>query len=1216
MADSTHSSSPIAVVGVSTLFPGSVDSRGFWRDILAGRDLITDVPPSHWLIEDYYDPDPKAPDKTYAKRGAFVPEVSFDPMGWGVPPSTVPATDTCQLLALIVAQRVLDDAARGQFDYADRDRMSVILGVTSAQELLGAMVSRLQRPIWTKALREMGLGEDEVQDACERIEAHYTPWQEATFPGVLGNVVAGRIANKLNLGGTNCVTDAACASTFSALSMAVNELRLGSSDVVLCGGADTMNDIFMYLCFSKTPALSKTGDCRPFSADGDGTMLGEGFGMVALKRLEDAERDGDRVYAVLRGVGSSSDGGGTAVYAPKPSGQAKAIRRAYAQAGFGPETVELVEAHGTGTIAGDAAEFGGLRAIFGAVEGAEARGQWCALGSVKSQIGHTKAAAGAAGLVKAVLALHHKALPPTIKVDAPNPKLDLEQSPFYLSTRARPWVRGEDHPRRAGVSSFGFGGSNFHLALEEYDGESPAFRRRIAETELVVLEAADPAALAEAATELAGELGACEAEDRDDLFRHLARSSSEAYAAKGARLAIVAKDAADLEAKLAKAAAKVGAGEPFVTPDGVAFGSGAAEEVAFLFPGQGSQYVDMGASVAMTWDDAREPWDLAASLEGVFEEAPLHDVVFPKPEFAPDAEARWQARLTETQWAQPAIGVASLSLLRLMERLGVTPASVGGHSFGEVIALHAAGVLSEEDAIRVARERGERMAAVAANPGAMTAVSAPADEVRAKVEAWAIPGLVLANHNGPKQIVLSGPTEAIEAAEVKLGEAKMRFKRLGVATAFHSEVVADATGPFGAFLEGVAVSAPTRPVYANSEAAPYASDAAAIRATLGGQIAKPVRFVEQIEAMYAAGARVFVEVGPGSVLSGLVGRILKGRPHRAVALDRKGRDGVTSLQHGLAQLVAAGVPMELGALWAEFEPTEDPRTATKPRMALKISGTNYGKPYPPKEGAAGLPKPNPKRAPAPASAKSAPMPTDAPKSAPVPKVAPKRAATPKAPAPAPRAATPAAPKPAATHAPPSAPAPVTQAAPQPSAPAPQTQAAPAPAPAASGWASAYLEVQRQAAEAHAAYTRAMADAHGAFLQTQQATMQGLTTMLSGQAPQPVTRPQLAPPQPTPVAPPQLTPAQPTSVAPPRPAAPPVPAAQPTAAPQTPAQPAPASTPTAAPAAPQPPKPAPATQPPSGTSAARLQQLMLDVVAEKTGYPVDMLDLSMDLEADL
>ncbi|HHH31426.1 MAG TPA: 3-oxoacyl-ACP reductase, partial [Polyangiaceae bacterium] len=418
---------PIAVVGVSTLFPGSVDATGFWKDILAGNSLITDVPATHWLVEDYYDPDPSAPDKTYANRGAFLPEVDFDPMHWGVPPSTVQATDTCQLLALIVAQRVLSDAARGQFDYADRDRMSVILGVTSSQELLGSMVSRLQRPIWTKALRDMGLGEDEVQEACERIESHYTPWQEATFPGVLGNVVAGRIANRLDLGGTNCVTDAACASTFSALSMAVNELWLGESDVVICGGADTMNDIFMYLCFSKTPALSRSGDCRPFSDKADGTMLGEGFGMVALKRLSDAERDGDRVYAVVTGVGSSSDGKGTAVYAPVAAGQAKAIRRAYERAGYGPDTVELVEAHGTGTIAGDAAEFEGLRMVFDE-SGREDR-QWCALGSIKSQIGHTKAAAGAAGLVKAVFSLHHRVLPPTIKVDAPNPKLNLPESP-------------------------------------------------------------------------------------------------------------------------------------------------------------------------------------------------------------------------------------------------------------------------------------------------------------------------------------------------------------------------------------------------------------------------------------------------------------------------------------------------------------------------------------------------------------------------------------------------------------------------------------------------------------------------------------------------------------------------------------------------------------------------------------------------------------------
>ena len=289
------------------------------------------------------------------------------------------------------------------------------------------MTSRLQRPVWVKSLRESGLPESEVTAICDRIANHYVPWQESTFPGLLGNVVAGRIANRLNLGGTNCVTDAACASTLSALSMAVAELQLGHSDLVISGGVDTLNDIFMFMCFSKTPALSPTGDCRPFSDKADGTMLGEGLGMVALKRLADAERDGDRIYAVVRGVGSSSDGRSKSVYAPVPAGQAKALTRAYELAGYGPETVELVEAHGTGTKAGDVAEFEGLRMVFDGA-GRDDR-QWCALGSVKSQIGHAKAAAGAAGLFKAIMALHHGVLPPTIKVDAPNPKLGLERAP-------------------------------------------------------------------------------------------------------------------------------------------------------------------------------------------------------------------------------------------------------------------------------------------------------------------------------------------------------------------------------------------------------------------------------------------------------------------------------------------------------------------------------------------------------------------------------------------------------------------------------------------------------------------------------------------------------------------------------------------------------------------------------------------------------------------
>ena len=1198
---STDARPPIAVVGLSTLFPGSVDSTGFWRDILEGNDQMSDVPASHWLIEDYYDADPKAPDKTYAKRGAFVPKVDFDPMAWGVPPSTIPATDTCQLLALIVAQRVLEDAARGQFDYADRDRMSVILGVTSAQELLGAMVSRLQRPVWTKALREMGLGEDEVQEACERIEEHYTPWQEATFPGVLGNVVAGRIANRLNLGGTNCVTDAACASSFSALSMAVSELYLGTSDVVICGGADTMNDIFMYLCFSKTPALSKSGDCRPFSDQADGTMLGEGFGMVALKRLDQAEKDGDRIYGVIRGVGSSSDGGGTAVYAPVPKGQAKAIRRAYQLAGYGPDTVELVEAHGTGTIAGDAAEFGGLRMVFDE-SGREDR-QWCALGSVKSMIGHTKAAAGAAGLIKGILALQHKVLPPTIKIDQPNPKLELTESPFHLSTRARPWVRPEDHPRRAGVSSFGFGGSNFHIAVEEYVGEgTKAFRRRVSPTELFVLGAATPEALAKAATQLKADVAI-----EDGMFAFLARHTQETFDPKAeCRLSVVAKDADELAKKLDKAAALVAKGEPAATPDGIAFGKGAFEgDLAFVYPGQGSQYVDMGADVAMTWEEALRAWDRAASLDVT---RALHSVVFPMPVFDDASKKAQEKTLTATEWAQPALGVTSQSYGALMARLGLKPAAVTGHSFGEVMALHAAGALSDADAIRVARARGERMAAAASGtPGAMTAVSADAETLKAKLAEWAIEGVVFANHNHPTQVVLSGPTAGIDQVEAKLKDAKLRFTRLPVATAFHSSVVSDSVAPFAGFLEGVELKAPSVPVYGNTEAAPYPSDPAAMRALLANQLANPVRFVESIEAMYAAGVRTFVEVGAGSVLTGLVGRILKGRPHLAVSLDRKGKHGLTSLNTALGQLAAAGAPLQLGALWEAFEPVEDPRTTKKPKLSVAIGGANHGKPYPPLEGAVALPKPNPPRA-AQVAAKPAPAATPA---------APKTAAAPTAAAPTPPKA-PAMTKPTAPSAP--IPAPVAQ----PAAPvAPPMVAQPMVAqpmvamPAPTGeWASAYLAIQSQAIQAHTAYTQAMAQAHGAFIQAQQHAMQVLPAMAGAQ---PVAQPQYVAPQPQYVAPqPQYVAPAPTATPTPTPTAdvrPPTPTTE--SRPPTPTSDVRPATPTADV---RPATPTADVRPPTPTSTAApavdLQKLMLQIVAEKTGYPTEMLELGMDLEGDL
>ncbi len=1187
------------MVGVSALFPGSISRQGFWQNILAGKDLVSDVPPSHWLIEDYYDADPQARDKTYARRGAFLPDVDFDPVAWGVPPSILPTTDTNQLLALIVAQQVLDDACRGQFQRINRERVSVILGVTSAQELLGNMVSRLQRPVWVKALREMGLPESQVVQACDRIASNYVEWNESTFPGVLGNVVAGRIANRLDLGGTNCITDAACASSFSALSMAVNELRLGQSDLVITGGADTMNDIFMYVCFSKTPALSPTGDCRPFSDQADGTLLGEGLGMVALKRLADAERDGDHIYALVKGVGSSSDGRSKSVYAPVSAGQAVALRRAYEQAGFGAHTIELMEAHGTGTKAGDAAEFGGLRMVF--EESGSTDTGWCALGSVKSQVGHTKAAAGAAGLFKAVMALHHKVLPPTIKVQKPDPKLQIDSTPFYLNTVARPWVRGNDHPRRAAVSSFGFGGSNFHVALEEYQGPAQLAARDLPpDGHLLLLAGGSGQAVAARCDELASQAREFASHTPDPEAQHAllafwAHDSQTNFEPNpSARLAVFATNLSELQSKLAQAATVARQERSVSVPGGLEFAMGqAAGDVAFLFPGQGSQYLNMAADVVMAFAPAQQAWDAAASLERELNtpstcDERLDRVVFPRPAFDETQTQAQRERLLATQWAQPALGVTSWAYLNVLRTLGLMPTAVAGHSFGEVTALFAAGVLSEADFVAAARQRGQVMAQAAQAPGAMLSVAAPLAEVQAHLQTAGHQGpeaaVVVANHNSPRQVVVSGQTQAITELETQLSSQGVSATRLDVATAFHSPVVSAARVPFSQALGSITFSPAACPVYANATAAPYPNEPEAMRTLLADQLASSVRFVEQIEAMYAQGVRTFVEVGPGHVLTALVGHILKDKPHRAIALNRKGRSGVAMLWQGLGALAAAGVSLDFAALWVPFAVPADPRLKTKPALTLKVNGAGYGKPYPPPGGAAALPKPNPEQptvAPAPvAPAPVAPAPTQAPVSAGMD---------------------------------------------------PQVQYA---------WVMAISESQRQTAEAHAAFQRAMAESHTAFLRAAESSLMGLTHALGGQAyAAPAYHAFAAPPiaqyVPAPTAlyaPPAFMP--PAPPAPVYAAAPPAPTYAPAAAP-VPQPPVYSAAPSLAPAQPAPSfaaAPPPQAAPAQATSASNgnghtqpatasltldgLQALMLNVVAARTGYPEEMLGLDMDLEADL
>lgn len=1045
---------PIAIVGLGSIFPGSETAEGFWRDIVLARDRMIDIPESHWIIEDYYDPDPQKPDRTYCKRGAFISPVEFDPLEFGIPPSILPATDTAQLLALIVAKNVLDDVSGGQPLKIDRDRTSVVLGFTGAAELVNPLVSRIQRPIWAKSLRESGIAESAIEGICDRIAQHYVPWQEASFPGVLGNVVAGRIANRLDLHGSNLTTDAACASALSAVHTAVNQLLLGESDLAITGGVDADNDIFVYMCFSKTPALSRSGDCRPFSAQADGTMLGEGIGMVALKRLADAERDRNRIYAVLRGIGSASDGRSKSIYAPRSDGQARALRRAYDRAGYEPGTVELLEAHGTGTKAGDAAEVEGLKSVFGA---APASGKpWCALGSVKSQIGHTKAAAGAAGLLKIAMALHQKVLPPTLKVERPDPELKLDQSPFYVNTVARPWIRGGGHPRRASVSSFGFGGTNYHVTLEEYvTATQPACTSslRTGRNELFVFGAETSAALADRCRKMALQGGEPPA---------LALASQRAYDASAkVRLAIVAESREDLSAKLQEADSCLRASETpsLAAPAGIYVASAevVGGDVAFLFPGQGSQYVGMGADLAMAHGCVRRVWDRLADLR--FDGVATHEVVFPPPVFEKDAREKLESRLRATEWAQPALGLASLAAFELIGALGLRPRCFIGHSFGELSALCAAGSIRIEDLLSLARARGEMMHnAARQTPGGMLALATTSQRAASLISRVSADA-VLANLNAPDETVVSGSTDALQLIEEECAREQIAARRLPVAAAFHSPAVASVAKAFAEVLAEVAVGAPSVEVSGNADAEVYPGDPDAIRRRLAEQLARPVRYADQIEAAYARGVRTFVEVGPGSVLSDLVRRILKGRPHLAVSIDRKSRDGITSLHHALGQLATAGIALDFEPLWEGYAPPVRP--AKRPGSTVTLTGTNFAKPYPPsaKQRAA-------------ASSSSLPAPRPSP--------------------PAPVALPTPPPLPAAA-APPSATAPHTAAAIPPSSLASEPSGGPDLA-----WIQAYQEIQRKTADTHAAFSRAMADSHASFIAAMESSFAQLSAMMGGQ----------------------------------------------------------------------------------------------------------------------
>ncbi len=1044
------STQAIAIVGMGAILPDATDASTFWQNILERRYSIHEVPPARWNPALYFDSDPAAPDKTYTKIGGWVNNFHFDPfkLKLAIPPKLLTSMDEAQQWGLAAAHQALTDYGYPQRPL-DNTRVAVILGNALAGEGHYNSSMRIRLPEYLEALSNLPdfqslpreLQTRLLDGMSDGIRGRVAAISEDTMPGELANIIAGRIANLFNFAGPNFVTDAACASSLAAVESAVHGLLAHRFDAALAGGVDRSMGPESFVKFSKIGALSPDGS-RPYAEGANGFVMGEGAALFLLKRLEDAEIDGDNIYAVIRALGSSSDGKGKGITAPNPLGQQRAVERAWQNAGLSLADAGLIEGHGTSTRVGDVAEVSTLISVFGNLGLPEGS---IGLGSVKSNIGHLKSAAGAAGILKAALALHHKILPPTANFERPNPGIDFAHSPFTILTAARPWDVKERQVRRAGVSAFGFGGANFHAVLEEYrpgvltaeNKSYPAVTLQPAAAEIpapaqpAVESAAAPAASVDRAAiqaavlnmvsektgypvemldlelDLEADLGIDTVKQaelfaaireqygiprREDLRladyntlskviqfveEGLAQSTTlpqpvgvdlrvdpaapvaspvetdaapkpyhgllflgaanenelinqlnavlenarrgilpanrlpdAAQLAQPERLTIDYGDAAELlkrGEKALKALQEGGANWQMLTSQSVYRGNGTPGKVAFMFPGQGSQYLnmlrDLGEVEPLVAETFREADAVMTPILG----KPLTGYIFVDGDEAAQAQA--EKELRNTAITQPAMLTVNVALMRVLNKFGIQPDMVIGHSLGEYAALVAAGVLTFAEALQVVSARGREMTRISLDDnGCMAAVSARLEAVQdilKTIEGY----VVIANLNSPLQCVIGGSTPAVDAALQAFAAANIQATKIPVSHAFHTQIVAPASVPLRGVIDRMNVQAPCLPIMANVTGELYPTQREEILDILAVQVASPVQFIKGIEALYALGARVFVEVGPKRVLCALATDILKGREDAAMlSTNHPRKGGLVSFNEALCALLAAGLP--------------------------------------------------------------------------------------------------------------------------------------------------------------------------------------------------------------------------------------------------------------------------------------------------------------------
>ena len=845
---STSAAEPIAIVGAACRFPGADDLDAFWQLLAEGSEAISEVSSQRWDASQWLDPDPDAVGRTYVAQGGFLSDIeSFDASFFHISPREAISMDPQQRLVLETSWSALEHAGQAPGEMRD-SRTGVFVGV-GANEYM-----------------------ERLRDAGPEVDAAYLGTGGAmAFP-------AGRLSHVLGLRGPALALDTACSSSLVAAHLACRSLRQGECDMALAAGVNVLLSPHSFALLSRMRSLSPSGRCKSFDASADGFARGEGCGVVVLKRLADAERDGDRVLAVIRGSAVNHDGPSSGLTVPNGPSQQALLREALADAGVAPRSVDFIEAHGTGTSLGDPIEVGALGAVYKADRPSQVP---LLLGSVKTNVGHLEATAGMAGLLKVVLSLQHEQIPPHLNVQEPNPHIPWQELPIRLTTESHAWPRGE-RPRLAGVSSFGMSGTNAHLVVEEAPAE-PSAKPVSSEAalHLLPLSAKTPDALAQLAGRYAEHL---------ESYPHLADVCFTAGVGRSHfeyRLAVVGADSAELSSELAES---IPHGEtPRERP-----------KLAFLFTGQGSQYVGMGRDLYDTEPVFREALDRCAELFDEELEEPLLQVLFEDEE-----------RLGQTLYTQPCLFALEYALCELWRSWGITPDVVLGHSIGELVAACVAGVLSLEHAARLTAARGRLMQELPAG-GAMVSVKASEERVAEALAPFAN-RVSIAAVNGPLSVVLSGESAAVHEVTAGLSAEGIETKPLVVSHAFHSPLMEPMQEAFFAVAEGLEYHPPRIPVVGNREGMVVSEELCAA-AYWRDQVRSAVRFSDSLSTLEELGTTVCLELGPHPVLSGLGAAALSESEIGWLASLRRDHDGRRVAMKSLGEFYVRGIEPDWRAL--------------------------------------------------------------------------------------------------------------------------------------------------------------------------------------------------------------------------------------------------------------------------------------------------------------